>query len=94
MHIKTHLYLVELKEVFKEIPQKGKKKKNPVVEAVRELHEVDDLGFSDEVLEVDQKNLQLVAQQIAVDNQTHEKMMCKIRKVGEQFQLRVKILVP
>lgn len=73
--------------------KKRRKKKTDPVEIIREVHEVEDLGLTSEVQDIDEKlDIKLVVQQIAQDNKATEIMVCRIHKPGELFNMKVKIL--
>lgn len=85
MKIKTRVYYVQLVEVGKK--KKGEPKK-------KELLQLEDLGLDETQWNEVSPNadLSIIATQIGIDNQTHEKMMMAIKKVGDKFKLKVKIL--
>jgi len=62
--------------------------------AVIDMVELEDKGIDESRdIEVDNdKDLELLAKEIQRDNAAHEKMMCKIKKVGDTFNLTVKII--
>lgn len=89
MKIRIRLYKVEIRE-----RKKRRKLKTDPIEMIREIHEVEDLGLTPEVYDIDEKlDLKLVVQQLAQDNKATEVMVSKIHKPGEVFTMKVKLIV-
>ena len=80
MKIKTKIYRVRL---IKD-PSDGSK----------QLLELEDMGFDEELTQEvqDDKDLALLANQLAYDNRVSEKMMLSVKKEGEEFKFREKII--
>lgn len=79
MKIKSKVYLVRLV-------------KEP--DGSKQLLVLEEMGFDETLTEEvpDDKDLALLANQLAYDNKVNEKMMLGIKKVGDEFKFREKIV--